>query len=404
MTVWQDVGGKAFLEGTHRVTDPAATLAKVMPFAAAMGITRVAVLTGLDVLGIPVAAAIRPNSGSLAVHQGKGMTPDAAKASAVMEAVELYHAETADPPLRHASFAVLSETAEAADPATLPRSDERACAGERLPWVEGRDLVSGRAFWLPHEMVGVDTGLGTPRAGLFRATTNGLGAGNHWLEAVLHGLYEVVERDAVALWRALPEAGQDARGVDPQAVGGPLGRWLLAAFAGAGVAVRLWDVTSDIGLPAFVCLAASPPEPDAVEPELGSGCHADRDIAIARAMTEAAQARLTRISGARDDFDPAGYRPAARAARQEIARRWLSVPARGGLRAPAGLAGPTLRHDLDLVLERLTAAGLARVGCVDLSQPAIGIPVVRIVVPGLEGSWTPGDGEYTPGVRARAVA
>jgi ribosomal protein S12 methylthiotransferase accessory factor len=307
--------------------------------------------------------------------------------------------------VRHDTFAALAATADAADPATLPRSDGRAYAGERLAWVAGRDLLSGRALWVPLELVSADYTETRPAGGeLFQATTNGLASGNHWLEAVLHGLYEVVERDAVALWRALPERAQDACGLDPAAVDGPLGRRLLSLYARGDVVVRIWDVTSDIGLPAFVCLAASPAAPDAVEPELGFGCHADRDIALARALTEAAQARLTRISGARDDFDVTSYRPAARAARQESARRWMCAPARGGFRAPAGLAGPTLRHDLDAALERLSAAGISQVCCVDLRQPEFDIPVVRIVVPGLEGCWTPGGGEYTPGARARAVA
>ena len=85
---------KRFRDGTHRVVDPAVTLARVMPLAPRMGITRVAVLTGLDTIGIPVAAAIRPNSRSIAQHQGKGATLDAAKASAVMEAAETWHAES----------------------------------------------------------------------------------------------------------------------------------------------------------------------------------------------------------------------------------------------------------------------------------------------------------------------
>lgn len=80
---------KRYSDGTHRLTDPATTLARVMPLAAQMGVTRVAVLTGLDVIGIPVVAAYRPNSRSIAVHQGKGTTLAAAKASAVMEAVEI---------------------------------------------------------------------------------------------------------------------------------------------------------------------------------------------------------------------------------------------------------------------------------------------------------------------------
>ena len=399
-----DDGCKAFLDGTHRVIDPAATLAKVMPLAARMGITRVASLTGLDVLGIPVAAAMRPNSRSIAVHQGKGISRDAAKASAVMEAAECHHAENIALPARRASFSDLSLAAAAADPASLPRSFGRAYADERLAWLEGRDLMSGRVLWLPQELVSADFADPplTP-GGLFQATTNGLAAGNHWLEAVLHALYEVVERDAVALWRALPDAAQDRRALDPAAVDGALGHALLSAFAEARIAVRIWDVTSDIALPAFVCLAVSPADADSVEPEFGSGCHADRDIALSRGLTEAAQARLTRISGARDDFAEAGYRPEQRAARQQAALQWMATPARAGFRAPATLAGPTLRHDLDVVLDRLTAASIRQVGCIDLSQDALGIPVVRVLVPGLEGPWTPPGGAYTPGSRAQAA-
>ena len=60
-------GVKSYWLGTHRVVDPETTLARVMPLAPRMGVTRVAVLTGLDNIGIPVAAAVRPNSRSIAV-------------------------------------------------------------------------------------------------------------------------------------------------------------------------------------------------------------------------------------------------------------------------------------------------------------------------------------------------
>ena len=88
-----DDGPKRYLDGTHRVVEPKATLARVLPLAPRFGITRLANLTGLDTLGIPVAAAYRPNSRSIAVFQGKGTTLEAAKASALMEAAEAWHAE-----------------------------------------------------------------------------------------------------------------------------------------------------------------------------------------------------------------------------------------------------------------------------------------------------------------------
>jgi YcaO-like protein with predicted kinase domain len=390
-------GAKRYTTGTHRIMDPDATLASLLPRARLMGITRLAVLTGLDVLGIPVAAAVRPNSRSIAVHQGKGVTLSAAKASAIMEAVETWHAETISLPLRLASFAELAPAA--ADPMLLPRCADREAGDERLLWIEAQDLMSGSPLWVPHELVSADfTGPIPSGAGLFQATTNGLASGNHWLEAVLHGLYEAVERDAIALWRTASDAVQDRTAIDLDSIDAPVSLSLLHAFRRAGVAVRVWDVTSDIRLPSFLCLAASD---DGVEPELGSGCHADADVALSRALTEAAQARLTRISGARDDFAAASYRPVARAGRDAAARRWLGAPASRVFRAAPDCAGATLRHDLDEALRRLRAVGIRQVAWVDLTQPAFGIPVARVIIPGLEGPWTPPEGEYTPGPRAR---
>ena len=109
-----DAEAKTFFDGTHRVIDPATTLARVMPFARQMGITRVAMLTGLDVTRRPGRPRVRPNSRSIAVHQGKGITIDAAKASAVMAAAECFHAENITLPLQRSTFATMSEAAEAA--------------------------------------------------------------------------------------------------------------------------------------------------------------------------------------------------------------------------------------------------------------------------------------------------
>ena len=405
MTAPDDMAGdgtKRYRAGAHRIVDPAATLARVLPMASRMGITRIGVLTGLDALQIPVVAAMRPNSRSIAVHQGKGVTLAAAKASALMEAVETFHAETMTLPLRLAAH---DELACAADPAALPRAAGRALDDARILWVEARELIGGGSVLVPHELVTADyTYPALPGAGFFQATTNGLASGNHWLEAVLHGLYEVVERDAIALWRAGGGRAREACMVALDSIDGAVSQELLACYRAAHVAVRVWDVTSDIALPCFVALAVAPGGADGVEPELGSGCHADRDIALSRALSEAAQARLTRISGARDDFAPDGYGDVTRGNRLDLADRWMRSPARRDYRRTPSRAGPTLRHDLDAVVAQLDAAGLRQVAYVDLSRAEFGIPVARMIVPGLEGPWTPTGGDYTPGARARAVA
>jgi ribosomal protein S12 methylthiotransferase accessory factor len=393
--------------GMHRTTDPRITLRNILPRVKDMGVTRIANLTGLDVLGMPVVAAVRPNSRSLAVHQGKGLSLVAAKVSAIMEAAEAFHAEYMDAPLRFGRRDEMK--VPTVDPNRLARGTGDADpATTRILWAEGTDLATGGPRWVPYETVNADyTAPQPPGSGLFQATTNGLGAGNHPIEAMVHALAEVVERDAVSLWHADGAAeARSARAIDPASVTDPECLGLLRRLAVCRVTVGIWDVSSDARLPTFVCLLVPPDDrPDGVEPEIGDGCHVVPGIALLRAMTEAAQARITRISGARDDYSYESYGAEARAARLAIARRWLAA-ARGKTRSFRDrpiTGGPTLQHDLDVMLEHLAQIGCNQVVWIDLTKPEIGIPVGRVVVPGLEGPWS-ANGEYTPGMRAQRMA
>ena len=92
-------GEKQLKLGSHRICSAGETLKRIESQAGKFGITRVANITGLDRIGIPVTLAIRPNSRSVAVSQGKGRTLDDAKASALMEAIEIWHAENFSAPV-----------------------------------------------------------------------------------------------------------------------------------------------------------------------------------------------------------------------------------------------------------------------------------------------------------------
>ncbi|UPG73907.1 YcaO-like family protein [Roseomonas gilardii subsp. gilardii] len=404
-------GAKRFRLGAHRVCDPGDTLERALRHAERFGLTRVAVLTGLDVTGIPVAAAVRPNARSLSVFQGKGATLAAAKASAVMEAAEAWHAETHAAPLRWGSHDGLREGGlRLLDPARLPRSagaapDLLPCAVPML-WVEGRDLADGMPLWVPLDLVTADYALdGPPSGGFLQATTNGLASGNTRAEALVHALAELVERDAHALWLARPPEARAETAIDPASIADPLCADFLARFAAAGIALAIWDITSGLGIPAFRVLALPGREEPGVEAELGLGCHPDPGVALSRALAEAAQARVTRISGARDDFAPESYAAPARAARRAAARRAMAEAAmpRRRFGEVQGCAAPGIGADLALLLSRIGAAGLGPVAWVDLTREEIGIPVVRAVVAGLEGTPGPAGGGYAPGARARAV-
>jgi ribosomal protein S12 methylthiotransferase accessory factor len=401
---------KRYRLGTHRSLDPEATVARVQGLLLAFGITRIADVTGLDRIGIPVVMVVRPNGRALGVAQGKGVTRAAAEASGLMESIEAWHAEQLVLPTLFNSLAELRFTHALIDLDALP-----ACRGgpldpdTRLLWVEGRDLLApdwAAALWLPRDLVTTDYTLpAPPGAGAFCAGSNGLASGNSIAEALVHGLCEVIERDAMALWRAQPAARRAATRIDPAEVDDSVCRDLLSAFDRADMAVGIWDVTSDLAVATFhVELAESSlrlPLFSAIVAS-GSGCHPARGVALARALTEAAQSRLTGIAGSRDDIDPRAYAldPGLRGAwldallAGEPQRRYATVP-------DADL--PDAEADLAFLLERLRAAGIRQAVMVDLARPDLfGLPVVRVVVPGLETD--PRHPLYVRGPRARAAA
>lgn len=398
---------KAYRGGTHRSCRPAETLARVLPLADKMGITRLANVTGLDNIGIPVYMACRPLSRSVAVSQGKGLTAEEAKTSAFMEAVETYHAENIDAPVKVVSLNDLAAGYPVIDVAGLPLS----ALGDFLPdqpisWIEGSRLANGtrngEPLWMPLELVSTDFTLPQPPGSFaFPANTNGLASGNTQEEAQLHALCELIERDALSLWRLGGGAARAASKLDAATVDSDAAVSLLDRYRAAGLDVGIWDVTSDVGVPVFCCAVAEPSD-TAVEAELGAGCHPDREVALLRALTEAAQSRTTRIAGSRDDYVPESYDSAAKLARNRTAQLWLADPPCRSFAAAPSFAGDSVAGDLAAVIARLAEIGVDDLAAVDLSRPEIGIPVARVVASGLEGAYQGAGSDYRPGRRARA--
>ncbi len=394
---------KAYRRGTHRVVPPEQTLARVSAFARQIGITRVANITGLDDVGIPVAQAVRPNSRSLSVSQGKGLTIAAAKASALMESVETYLAERIDRPVLIASYEDLVERRPVVDPAALPRlAGSKFQPGLKIAWIDGHNLFDQAAIWVPYEMVHTDWSVPLAQgSGCFPATSNGLASGNTGDEALVHAIAEVIERDGVALWHALDESGQAARRVDPGTVDDQACQWLLDRFDRAGIDVAIWDLTTELAVPTFRVHTLDRGDGfRSAQPAGGSGCHPDPAVALSRALTEAAQSRVTYISGARDDAGRAAYLDRRDEATKAAARRYFRQPLSRSFRDVAGHAAESVDADLEWLLTRLEASGVRQVIALDLSQPRFPVSAVRVIIPGLEGVCTMPT--YTPGARAMA--
>jgi ribosomal protein S12 methylthiotransferase accessory factor len=404
---------KGFRAGTHRTIAPEATTARLARLLPVLGITRVADVTGLDSIGIPVVMVCRPNARSLSVSQGKGLDLAAARASGLMEAAELYHAERITLPLKFASWNELRFTHGMVDVAALPRLAASAFHDDlRLLWIAGTDLAAGsggETLWVPYESVHLNCTLPLPPgSGCFPLTSNGLASGNHLLEALCHGLCEVIERDAWTLWELSGAAARARTRVDLGTVDDPACRAILGLYERAGIAVAVWEITSDLGVAAFRSMILDrDPEPFyAVGASAGMGCHPSREVALLRALTEAAQSRLTSIAGARDDMVRAQYAlsrnpDVVHRLRAEIEEGCRPEDAPRSLRQAPTFESATFDADLRWLLERLATAGLRQVVAVDLTQEGLGIPVARVIVPGLETfAAIPG---FKPGPRALAA-
>ncbi|CAL9572560.1 hypothetical protein SUDANB95_04825 [Actinosynnema sp. ALI-1.44] len=291
-------GSKVFLGGTHRVRHPQDTWDLVRPLLPRFGITRVADVTGLDVLGIPVVMAVRPLAKSLSVSQGKGRTTLLARVSAVMESIELWHAEHAQP---HG----LLERVAAAD-LDLPYAFDEvvtapgALIGARTPvdWAAAGGVLSAQATWVPLALVSWQSPAGARwRPPGLEWSTNGLASGNSRDEAVLHALYEIVERDAISA------SDGEAVPVDLQSVPDAECAALVERVRAGGARLDVALLPSRFGVPCFSARIWSDDFPVA---SLGWGAHSDSAVALSRAVTEAAQSRLTGIAGSREDL-PALY-------------------------------------------------------------------------------------------------
>lgn len=389
---------KGFYHGTHRTTPLEDTLATIWQAAPTVGLTRLADVTGLDRIGVPTAVGYRPNAPTLAVTGGKGFTKLAATVSAGMEAVEIWHAENPAVESVVAPYATLAREGLTVAEHHLPFTRHPLFDQNRPEhWAWGWDLVSQRQVAVPYPSVsmGNTDHAPTQRWTPFAAGSNGLAGGNHLLEATAAALLELVERDAIACCR-VADGGMSAR-VDLESVTDPLVRSLLDQFEAADTTAYLFDCTVDTDIPTYMAIVA-----DRIDASMGLyrgyGAHLDPSIAMIRALTEAAQARLLLIAGSRDDY----FGRDQRMNRSNGASRRRSIddlPARTEADRHPDAASESFGQDINTIVGRLRAVGLDSVIVVNLTHPDLGIPVARAVVPGAEGYMFD---YYRPGPRALA--
>ncbi|MBZ3935624.1 YcaO-related McrA-glycine thioamidation protein [Methanimicrococcus blatticola] len=395
---------KLYRKETHRIKSPEETFEIVEPLTEVAGITRVADITKLDRLNIPVFSCIRPGAadGAISVYNGKGVTPIAARVSAIMEGMERYSAELQqDDQLVTGKYPVLAEEFEVLDPVELILP-EAVDPDAVIPWTPAYEILfadDGETLLLEELLVpaaAIYHPLPSHYYSVFRTGTNGIASGNALEEATFHAMCEVIERDAWSLCEAEKTGGRLIVDIDDADILN-----LINTFKEAGVDVFLRDITSDIGLPTIAAIADDVELKDPTLLCLGMGTHSSPKIAALRALTEVAQSRATQIHGAREDATIADVRKQIGYDRtKRLNAKWFDESATVQWNALKDISTDDFLDEIKNTVRALNRVGLQTVIVKDLTRPELGIPVVHVIIPGIEAYAIDSD---RMGVRCKAA-
>jgi thioglycine synthase len=406
------------VNGTSRIKPAQETLKYVIPISKKIGITRLADITDMDVLRIPNYSAVLPGTEDyIWVYSGKGPTRKHAMASALMESIERYSSLQSSQPRKfiRSSYSELSKKYNVLHPDRIVEPVRFVYRADMMmDWISGHDLVSGEEIMVPASIALFRYTPPPPAVNPFAYFhTNGLASGNVMEEAICHALCEVIERDAMSLadlrasaipfhiLRTIVHSFNAAsfsvspipadKFVDDPTIFSDVDisetdfvpvRNLVEKFNKAGISLVVKDITSDIGIPTFNASSVEWISHDYGYLAEGHGTHPDARIALLRAISEVSQTRAANIHGARDDLRKIKYSDQ----NTDDRRSWQFMPSSSRIKFSKvqTFFNDDILDDIELILLRLKSVGLNQIIIVDLTNPAIGIPVVRAIVPGLE--------------------
>lgn len=368
--------GPLVLPGTLRDRSPEETWEVVQPRMGAYGITRVAELTGLDVIGMPVYMAVRPLATTVGVSQGKGATPLLARISAVMEAIEMSVCERYF--TTPASFVATAAELDLPYSTSHTTPTERSVISDHFPlrWVPAVSLGEGTPTFLPLRSVAMD-GIsdGTWRPPTQFCSANGLASGNNLAEATIHALLEVIERYSTAGMARTPI--HERRVVDLGTLPDCWSRELIEHLHACDFWVEAVNCSTVPGVAAFAVFIWHSDMPSLYA---GSGAHFLPEIALQRALTEAVQSRMSIISGTREDIGPVSYRGVRRPVPPVTIEPnfvWTANPA--PVVSSSSSSQEMLERLTDLVSE-MSGHPVLRVDMTPADEP---FAVCKVVAPGL---------------------
>ena len=380
-----------YRDNGNRAQEPAKYIEEIKEKLALCGITRCGEIGQLAQHGYPVYQTTRPkliyhtwygqNSGS----QGKGPTQDQAKISALMESVEAYCAEPRIPMLRRASYDDLSQSDLCVSPHAFTRRyqprEEAPSLDEQLMWAKTLCIETQSEVYVPAESIFFPF---IPRfyktRSHFPCSSDGMASGSTYLEAVVHALYEKIERHYLGLCQL---------GVAEQV---PINVEGLSCYKdheqpeGEKTKAFAYLIPGIKNLPMIRVKSRS---------WGGMGCSATVDLSIIRAMSEAFQSEAIELSGSREDI-------AHQRAPQIFTKNSLSDGRKRKLEQPLSLSEyrasvvdeifTDLRDEYNFLVNWIHEIGYPIICLANLTRTGIGVPVVKTIIPGMlfqtQSAWS----------------
>ena len=252
-----------------------------------------------------------------------------------------------------------------------------------MEWNLAQDIISGDEYYVPSNAVYHPYTHDNSIDGLFKSNTNGLASGNVLEEAILHGMFEVIERDA---WSIFELTHKNYAQIDLDTIESDIVNDTVDKFESEGIKIKLMDFTADIKVPTIAASADDTILKDAGLLTLGMGTHLDPEVAILRALTEVAQSRATQINGAREDTVRADF---AREAGYERMKRinkyyFREEDEKISLADIENKATTSITEDIEIVKDELISNDIGKILYTDLTRPELDINVVRVIIPEME--------------------
>ncbi|MGL4670461.1 MAG: YcaO-related McrA-glycine thioamidation protein [Methanobacteriaceae archaeon] len=382
-----------YFECAYRSLDPNETIKRLEKKLKIAGITRITKISGLDRVGIPVYSAIRPSAqeGAVSIYAGKGASIEQAKASAMMEGFERYSAEKNKFDSDKNIISSYSQLENAINPEKLVL-DKNLATSENLEnlnieWASSTDISTGEEVLVPENAV-FHPFISETNNYLFKSNTNGLASGNIIEEAVLHGIFEVIERDAWSIFELTKSNKKQISVENTDNIENPLIKDILNKFKEAGIKIKLMDLTADIKIPTIAASADDNILKDPALLTLGVGTHLNPEIAVLRALTEVAQSRATQIHGTREDTVRAVFmRKAGYERMKKINKHYFEDYTSEnciGLTEIKNRSSNSFKKDINTCVKELNTNNIKNVLFTDLKREELGIDVVRVIIPEME--------------------